>query len=475
MEVKTLETAIVVIYMLLCLGIGFYYSKKALSSEEEYWVASRFLGETTGALAVFAVVGSASTVIGITGLAYSVGLPYAAAVGMSFATQFPMVAYLTLKPIREKNICTLGEYFKETVGGMPVQAAYVAMSVIFLSAYVVPQLKASALLGQWLVGGSYQTSVIFMGVTFLLYSSIGGMWAVTITDILQGGLMFIGGIIIAFMALVDYGGIANLVEQSVAARPQLANIGMPILSLIGLASTWALWGLVAPATVMRILTMKSIRSARRSMAIGSIFAVFAVCFVATIVAMAASLISATELTNPDMAYIVAVEKFFPPVIRGFMLATIFAAIMSSTDSLLLAVSATVARDIYKNMINPKASEKTVIKIGAVTIWVVGIIVIWISTMNLPLISLLSAWCSTGIISSIGAPLVIGLYWKKVNQQGTFAGIVGGFVTYMALNLTKSVPAVSELLFATPASAVLTIVVSMLTQKPSQKMPETLNS
>jgi len=320
------------------------------------------------------------------------------------------------------------------------------------------------MLGQWLIGGSYEISVIVIGFAFLFYSSIGGMWAVTITDIIQGGMMMIGALLMAIIALGKFGGLTSLIQQSLAARPQLANLGMPVISVIGLSFIWCIWGLIAPATIMRILTMKNSASARRSLALGSVFAAVSVGFTALIVAMAASLLSPAELKNPDMAYIIAIEKFFPPVIRGFMIASIFAAIMSSTDSLLLAVSASVARDIYKNMINPSASEKTVVKIGSITIWVAGIIIIWISTKQLPLISLLAGWCAGGMISSLTAPLLCGLYWKKTNREGTFAGMVSGFIMFMVLNIFKLVPSMSELIFAVPVSAIFTYVVTLMTYK-----------
>ncbi len=460
-SIRVFETGIVIVYMVVCLIIGIVCSKRATSSEEEYWVGGRFLNKTAGAFAVFAVVGSSSTIMGSAGIAYKAGIPVAAAICAGFALQFPLIAYITAKPLLDRNICTLGDFFKETVGGRHVQWVYSLLTLIFMAAYIVPQLKASGIIGQWLMGTSfdYSTVVLVMGITFLVYSSIGGMWAVTITDIIQGVIMMIGVVALGLAILVQPGGLAGLVDKGLTAMPGITKMGFPTLSAIGLAMIWGLWGLVAPMTVMRVLTMQNGKSARRSLLLGSVFAVVTIA-IAILIALAGAAIDA-NLAVADMAFIVVMEKFFPPLVCGFLVASLFAAIMSSTDSFLLSCSATIARDIYKNLLHPNASEKTIIRLGMVSIWVVGFVTIFISMGQLPLISVLAGWAAGGLISAFGAPLVIGLYWKKLSRNGVFTGMVTGFAAFIILNRTGLVPALSELLFAVPISAVVTCAVSLM--------------
>lgn len=466
-NIKVFEVIVVIAYLVVCLLIGVLCARRATSSEEEYWVGGRFLTKTAGAFAVFAVVGSASTIMGSAGMAYKMGLPVTAAICAGFALQFPLIAYITAKPLLDRNICTLGDYFKETIGGKHVQWTYALLTLIFMAAYVVPQLKASGIIGQWLMGDSfeYSTVVLIMGVTFLLYSSIGGMWAVTITDMIQGAIMMVGVAALGIVILVQPGGFSQVVERGVAAMPKITNMGFPAITAIGLAMIWGLWGLVAPMTVMRVLTMQNGKSARRSLLLGSVFAVVTIA-VAMIIALAAADID-PNLAQADMAFIVVMEKYFPPVICGFLVASLFAAIMSSTDSFLLSCSATIARDIYKHLINPKASEKTIIRVGAISIWVVGFITIFISMGSLPLISVLAGLAAGGLISAFCAPLVLGLYWNKMSRNGVFLGMVTGFFSFLILNRTGAVPMLSELLFAVPISLVFTYAGSVLSPNKQQ--------
>ncbi|MFC1799143.1 sodium:solute symporter [Thermodesulfobacteriota bacterium] len=460
---KPIEFAIVILYIIACIGVGIFASRRALKSEEEYWVAHRFLGDYAGAFAIFAVVGSASTVMGICGLGYRFGIPFVAATAASFALQFPLVAYLTARPLKEHNICTLGDYFKLRVGGKPVLFIYALLSLLFMGAYIIPQLKAAGLLGQWLMGFDYKTMVLIIGFTFIVYASIGGMWAITITDIFQGVLMIFGGLILALVVLIGSGGIGDLMSQAIAVRPQLAKFGWPVLSIMGLALTWAFWGIVAPMTVMRVLTMRSKRSTRRSMTLGSVFAFLSVGFTAIIVVLAATSIAGNNLKQADMAFLIVMQHWFPPIISGFLVASLFAAIMSSTDSFLLACSASIARDIYKGVINPNATEKQVVRLGFICMWIVGIIVVLMAIYPLPLISIMTAMVATGLISSFMGPLLMSIYWKGSNRHGVFFGILGGFIFYFILKQFKLVPFLSEMLFAVPFSFLVVYVVSILTK------------
>lgn len=462
--IHVVEMCELVAYLVVCVLIGFIYSKRSQSSEEEYWVAGRFLNKTWGAFAMYAVIGSASTIMGSAGIAYKAGAATTAAIALGFAMQFPIIAFTTCGPLLEKNICTLGDFFQEKVGGKHVKWAYSIISLVFMAMYVVPNLKAGTIISNYLTGGviDFKVMTIIMGVILLVYSCVGGMWAVTITDIIQGVIMMAGvvllGVVILFN-LGEFGGFKGLIDATIAAKPGITQMGYAPLSAIGLALIWALYGLVSPSGVMRVLTMNNGKSAKRSMLLGSILASVTV-IIATFIAMVATTID-PALENADMAFIIVMEKYFPTVINGFLVASLFAAIMSSVDSFLLSCSATIARDIYKGLINPKADEKQVIRLGMISLWVVGAIVIAVSLFNLPLISILAGWAAGGCISAFAAPLVIGLYWKGISRNGVFWSMISGIVVYIGLNRSGVFPAMAEILVAVPVSVIVCFVVSKL--------------
>ncbi|GAB2046079.1 sodium/pantothenate symporter [Agathobaculum sp. TL06] len=469
--IRVIELVEIVIYLIVCIGIGVYYGKKAHSSEEEYWVASRFLNGTWGAFAVYAVVGSASTIMGSAGIAYKAGLPAVMCVALGFSLQFPLIAHITAGPLLEKNICTLGDFFQDRIGGRHVRWLYAILSLIFMAAYVVPNMKASSIVGQYLMGDnfSYSQVAIVMGIVLVIYASVGGMWAVTVTDIIQGVVMMIGVVGLALAILLncgEFGGIAGLLEAAAAARPAIAQMGYVPIAALGLAMIWGLWGLVAPMTVMRVLTMRNGKSARRSLILGSIFAAVTVIVAGFVAAVAATI--DPDLANADMSYIVTMEKYFSPVIAGFFVAAIFAAIMSSVDSFLLSASSSVARDIYKFLINPQASEQTIIRLGTISLIIIGLITTGISCFDLPLISVLAGWAAGALISAFCSPLVIGLYWKGISRNGVFWSMLIGAVGYIFLNLWPAFPSMGEVIVMVPLTAVICYVVSKLSPDKEKK-------
>ena len=199
------------------------------------------------------------------------------------------------------------------------------------------------------------------------------------------------------------------------------------------------------------------------MTLGAVFAFLAVGFTAIVVVLGATELAGNALKEADMAFLLVMQHWFPPAISGFLVASLFAAIMSSTDSFLLACSASVARDIYKGVINPNASEKQVIRLGFIAMWVVGILVVVIAIYPLPLISVMTAMVASGLISAFMAPVIMSIFWTRCNRHGVLWGMIGGFVFYLILKQFKLVPFLSEMLFAIPFSFVVTYVVSTLTK------------
>src|SRR5699024_700142 len=121
-----------------------------------------------------------------------------------------------------------------------------------------------------------------------------------------------------------------------------------------------------------------------------------------------------SLDNKDMIFISVIEHYMSPLLAGLMLAGLLAAIMSSSDAMLLAISAGVARDIYKEYINKDAPERLITRIGFV-IMVLASIAGIIFAINPPnLIAIMVGWVGGGLLSAFGFPLVLGIWWKRAN-------------------------------------------------------------
>lgn len=460
--VDVVELSVVGLYMLAMLAIGAYISRRALDTEEMFWVANRFLGKYGGALAIFAVIGSTSTVLGSVGLAYSLGIPVMALVALGFSLQFPILGYVILNPMVEGGYLTLGDFFKRRGERDVTVLVYSVLTVVFMASYVVPQFVATGILGEWILGITPQNAIILTGVVIVLYAAFGGMWAITWTDILQGVLMITLPLLLAVAAIVVYGGPIALIQGGIEAHPDIATSAWPPLSMLGLALIWAWFSMGNPQSMLRVYTFEGNDSGRRSLLYASVFAGVSI-VVALVIALAAANIAGAGLDNPDMGFLIVMDEIFPAVLSGLAIASLFAAAMSTSDSLLITASSALSHDIYKNLYRPEAPDRRVTRLGAAAILVLGGLAIAIAvTPGLPLISILTGIAGGAIISAFSGPVVLALHWRRINGLGMAGGMVVGTATYVGFFLAGTLDPFVEIMIAVPMSFLGTAVVSVLT-------------
>lgn len=468
---KVVETIMVLGYCVLVIGIGVYYYRRASQSKEEYFMAGRSFTTFAAAFALFAAVASGSSMVGGVGLGWRDGLPFYLAYGLGAISLFPFALFLFAAQMRRTGATTLPEFFEKRYGSA-VSLVGSVLVVFFMGLYLIPQLRASGILGQYVLGIPYEWSVAIVAVAFIVYSSLGGMWAVTITSLIQGIMMVVASVIMAgTIFLAASGNLSELFAKAVQTSPHFGSVNLPWMSYFGIFFIFIWFAIVAPSAIMRNLASKNANVARRAMAWATLFYVVLWIGGLMVLTAGAGLFAKGSLANPDYVYFQVVGAYLPPILGGLVLAAIMAAIMSSTDAFLLAVSGGVAYDIYSKYINPNASEKQVVRIGLITMWVVGILAL-IAALNPPqIITIMVAWVSGGMVAGFAFPILLGIWWERANKEGALAGMVIGTVLYIALVLAKPFPLVSEVLVAAPVSAVVMIVVSLLTPAPSTSIVE----
>lgn len=235
------------------------------------------------------------------------------------------------------------------------------------------------------------------------------------------------------------------------------------------------FGIVSPSAVMRNFASRDARTARRS-AMWACFLYTTVFIFGLIIASGGTTLSIIDtLDNTDMIFISVIKYYLTLVIAGLMLTGLLAAIMSSADAMLLAISAGVARDIYKEYINKDASKALITRLGFVIMIIASTIGILFAIDPPGLIAIMVGWVGGGLLSAFGFPLVLGIWWKRANTQGALAGMLGGDLTFLILVFTKPFALVSEPIIAAPVSLILVIVVSLLTSPPPVEVQQRVES
>lgn len=462
---QLMEATILGIYLVIMTIIGIFFAKRAHSSEGDYWTAGSKINSFVGSFAFFAAVASSSSLMGAVGSGVALGVPFLLAYGFGAVAIPSFAMFLISGQIRRSGVKTLPEFFKHRYG-KSVQIVSAIIVVFCMTFYMIPQLTASGLIGSYVLGIDYVTAVIVLGIGFTLYAALGGMWAITYTDLIQGAVMVIGMFILTIIILMDHGGMGTLIQDALDVDPQFGSVTQPWMSYFGLFIAFLWFGVVSPSAVMRNFAAKDAKTARRSALGACLLYVTVFIFGFFIASAGASLGIVESLSNQDMIFIKVIEHYMPPILAGVMLSGLLAAIMSSADAMLLAVAAGISHDIYKEHINKNATEKTVTRMGFVVMILASIVGIIFAVDPPQLIAVMVGWVSGAMLSAFGFPLVLGLWWKRANTAGALAGMVGGTVTFIIMAILPFA-LVSEHLVSAPVSAILTIGVSLLTQAPSK--------
>lgn len=460
------EGIILLIYLIFMTIIGIYFYRRARKSESDYFTAGQSINTFVGAFAIFAAIASSSSLMGAVGSGVTLGLPYYFTYAFGVLAALPLAMFLISGQVRRSGAKSMPDFFHQRFG-TPVQILAAIFVVFAMTFYMVPQLTAAGLIGSYVLGIDYATATIVLGVGFTVYAALGGMWAITYTDLFQGLIMLIGTVVLAAVIFADFGSIGNMLDRALSVDPEFGDVTQPWMSYFGIFIAFIWFAIISPSVVMRNFASRDARTARRSSMWGTL--IYIILFLAGFFITVAGVTLGTvgSLENTDMIFVNVVQEYLPPILGGVILAGLLAAVMSSADAMLLAISAGVAHDIYKQHINKDASERRVTLIGLITMFVAVIIGIIIAINPPGIIAVMVGWVGGFLLSAFAFPFVLGIWWKRANKIGAFTGMLGGGLLFGLLAYLQFLPTNAEPIIAAPVSLILVIVVSLLTVPPSE--------
>jgi sodium/pantothenate symporter len=471
----TLERWVVLAYMAACITIGLLAARKVLVSREEYWVAGRRIGTWVNAMAIMATLASGGSIIGVMGLAYSRGIPYTLALFAGAVLGFPLASILVAKPLRNFGKFTITDFLAWRFPHPVVRYLVPLLIVASFTVYIIAQMKAAGITAEVLLGISYNEAVTWMTLVFILYVSIGGMLAVTWTDVVQGLLMLAVVLGTAMIMIWRAGSPAAVMTQATAMAPALGEVAnQPWESYLGSFVIWAAAIPVIPHVVMRVFTAKHAQGARLSLNLAMI--AYSVMILAAVLAIVpVGKMHFPGLEDADTVFLKVIEREFPSILRGLAVAAVMAAVMSTTDALLLACSSALAHDLFGNFIAKRFSLQASSRISAGMAWAIGLLAMYFAYSPPKLITAFYS-AAIGLLSAgLFVPVIAGLWWKRANLAGGVAALLTGTIVYLIVQFTPGAPPFSAILFALPASALAMWLFSQFGRPPQPQILETVTN
>ena len=250
-----LERSLVLLYLAGCIGIGIFASRRVLGSSEEYWVAGRRIGTVINAMAIMAALASGGSIIGVMGLAYRRGVPATLALFAGAVVGFPIASLLVARQLRNFGKYTITDFLSYRYPHAVVRYLVPTLIVIAFTIYIVAQMKAAGITAEALLGIRYEVALTLATLVFILYVSLGGMLAITWTDVIQGMLMLVVVLGTAAVLIGRAGSPMAIMAEATSRAPELGQVvHQPVSSYLGNFVIWATAIAVIPHIVMRVFT-----------------------------------------------------------------------------------------------------------------------------------------------------------------------------------------------------------------------------
>nr|WP_256351546.1 cation/acetate symporter ActP [Pseudomonas gingeri] len=443
--------AMFLVFVVATLGITYWASTKTRSMDDFYNAGGGITGFQNG-LALAGDYMSAAALLGVTSMIYFNGFD-GLIYSISFFVAWPLLLFLFAERIRNLGRITIADIASFRLDQRRIRTLTAFGSLTVVCFYLVVQMVGAGQLIQLLFGLPYHYAVIAVGLLMAVYVTFGGMVATTWVQIVKAGLLLLGGVVLAGLALSRFGfSLETLFQQAVAAHREGEHILLPSklvadpLALVSLAVGLVFGTAGLPHILMRFFTVPDAKEARKSVFvatgfIGFFYVIVALLGLSAIVIvgqdpaffengnLAGKLIGGGNMPVMHLARAVGGD-----LLLGFISAVAFATILAVVSGLTMAGTSAISHDLYvmvfKNNRADAVDERRVSRIASVCIGIVAVVLgIVFKDQNIAFLVALTF----GVAASVNFPiLVLSMYWRGLTTRGALMGGLAGLVSAVGL-------------------------------------------
>ncbi|MGP8301666.1 sodium:solute symporter [Streptomyces inhibens] len=457
------DYAVIVLYLAGMLAMGWWGMRRA-KSKSDFLVAGRRLGPAmySGTMAAI-VLGGASTIGGV-GLGYQYGLSGA---WMVFTIGLGLLAlsiFFSARIARLK-VYTVSEMLDLRYGGSAGLISGVVMWAYTLMLAVTSTI-AYATIFDVLFGLDRSLSIILGGAIVVAYSTLGGMWSITLTDMVQFVVKTIGVLLLLLpIAVIKAGGFAAMKAQ--LPDDYFAPLGIGGQTVFTYVLIYSFGMLIGQDIWQRVFTARGDKVARLGGTAAGTYCL-AYALAGAVIGTAAKVLY-PHLGSPDDAFATIVKDALPVGVRGLVLAAALSAVMSTSSGALIACATVANNDIWarvKGLASGRREESAQphdeVRGNRVFILLMGVAVIVIAIALNNVVEALTLAYNV-LVGGLLVPILGGLVWKRGTAAGTLASVVVGGVTVIGLMITLGVLANEPIYYGLIASLVAYLAVSLATK------------
>ncbi|ULT57900.1 sodium/proline symporter PutP [Neobacillus drentensis] len=466
------------IYMVGMLLIG-YFAYKRTSNLSDYMIGGRGLGAAVTALSAGASDMSGWLLMGLPGAMFTQGLSASwIAIGLTIGAYLNwlyVAPRLRIYTETANNSMTIPAYLENRFGDNSsiLRLTSGLVIIVFFTFYVSSGMVSGGVLFESTFNLNYQAGLWIIAAVVIGYTLFGGFLAVSWTDFVQGIIMVIALVLVPAVTIMQVGGFDSAFGEIKGIDPKLFDI-FKGTSLIGIISLMA-WGLGyfgQPHIIVRFMAISSVKEIKKARKIGMGWMIFSVggAMFTGFIGLAYYSKQGLNLSDPETIFIKLSGILFHPLITGFLLAALLAAVMSTISSQLLVTASSLTEDVYKTFFRRSATDKELLLVSRLSVLVVSFVAVLLAFNKNGTILSLVAYAWAGFGAAFGPVILLSLYWKRMNRWGALAGMIGGAVTVI---VWANVPVLAKSLYEIIPGFIVGVaaiwLVSLVTPEPSDQL------
>jgi sodium/proline symporter len=454
------------IYFSILLSIGFYFYSKN-KNESDFAVGGRSLNYWVTALSAQASDMSDWLFMGFPGLIYFAGLNK-----IWVAVGLVIFMFLTWHVIAERfrvateqyNSLTLASFFQKHFADESgiIRLLTGIICIYFFVFYISAGLMGLGKVFEAAFSISYHSGIIIGFIITILYTLLGGLFAIAWSDLFQGTFLLLMIILVPVYTIMHVGGLQSALTI-IGDKDPAFLFWQPtnwITTIISMCS-WGIGYFGQPHILINFMSIDKPENMRKAKYVGISWQILALSS-AVFVAIAGKAYFSTELINQEMIFINLVQSLFSPFFAGFILCAILAATISTINTQSLVSGSLLAHDLIQPLFKSSFSEKDKVilsRISLVLFPLASVALAWNPTHNI-LNTVLYAW--SGLGASFGPIVLLALYKKNISRLGVIAGLsLGALISILWPYLESDI---STLIVGFVANMIITLLVSHFSHK-----------
>ncbi|MCM3570592.1 sodium:solute symporter [Neobacillus mesonae] len=459
-----MDVLIILVYFTVLIVVGIIGAKRAKSSED-YILAGRNLGFFMYFGCLGAVILGGASTIGTTSLGYNYGI---SGVWLVFMLGFGimLLGLFLIKRITSFKVMTISEFLGKRFNSQS-QLISALVAAIYDMMVSVTQVIGMGTILHVLVGWNLTTSMLVGGGIVLFYTILGGMWSVTMTDIIQFIVMTVGVFFVMMpLGISSAGGWSGLASKLPEGYFSFTNIGLKQIFQYFLL--FGLGMVVAQDIWQRVFTAKTLKVARTGTVFAGIYSIFYGLAV-SIIGMCAFIVL-PDLKDSQNAFASMALEILPNGVLGLVLAGVISALMSTASGTLLASSTLITNDILKKYYFKDINERQFLKLSRIVTTIIGVVTIifalWIQDV---LVALDVAYAV--LSGAIFVPIVLGFFWKRATANAAFYSIILSSITILIGLAFEGITSTNPILYGIAVSVVSMVVISLSSQAKEKQVSD----